>query len=70
MSETSSTDQRERYYAYPHVGTYPIYVAFGIDAAVVLHRWYRNLELYGAVALVSALTLFLVSWLALRRAEA
>jgi signal transduction histidine kinase/ActR/RegA family two-component response regulator len=70
MSGISSTDQRERYYAYRHVGAYPVYVAFGIDAAVVLQRWYRNLALYGAVALLSALTLFLVSWLALRRAEA
>jgi signal transduction histidine kinase/ActR/RegA family two-component response regulator len=70
MAGVSSTDQRERYYAYRHVGSYPIYVAFGIDADVVLQRWYRNLELYGAVALLSALTLFLVSWLALRRAEA
>jgi signal transduction histidine kinase/CheY-like chemotaxis protein len=66
----SSTDQRERYYAYRHVGAYPISVAFGVDADVVMGRWYRNLELYGAVALLSALTLLLVSWLALRRAQA
>jgi signal transduction histidine kinase/CheY-like chemotaxis protein len=66
----SSTDQRERYYAYRRVGAYPIYVAFGIDADVVMGRWYRNLRLYGAVALLSALTLLLVSWLALRRAQA
>jgi signal transduction histidine kinase/CheY-like chemotaxis protein len=66
----SSTNQRERYYAYRHVGAYPVYVAFGIDADTVLGRWYRNLQLYGAVALLSALTLLLVSWLALRRAEA
>jgi signal transduction histidine kinase/ActR/RegA family two-component response regulator len=52
------------------VGAYPIYVAFGIDADVVMGRWYRNLRLYGAVALLSALTLLLVSWLALRRAQA
>lgn len=66
----SSTDQRERYYAYRQVGTYPVYVAFGIDAAVVLGRWYRNLIVYGAVAFLSALILGLVSWLALRRAQA
>nr|WP_246408186.1 hybrid sensor histidine kinase/response regulator [Microvirga lupini] len=70
MVGVSSTDQRERYYAYRHVGAYPIYVAFGVDADVVLGRWYRNLQLYGAVALLSALTLLLVSWLALRRAKA
>jgi signal transduction histidine kinase len=67
---TSSTDQRERYYAYRHVGAYPVYVAFGIDAAVVLEHWYRNLAVYGAVAALSALILWLVSWLALRRAQA
>jgi signal transduction histidine kinase/ActR/RegA family two-component response regulator/phenylpyruvate tautomerase PptA (4-oxalocrotonate tautomerase family) len=67
---TSSTDQRERYYAYRHVGTYPVYVAFGIDAAVALGHWYRNLVVYGAVAALSALILWLVSWLALRRAQA
>jgi signal transduction histidine kinase/ActR/RegA family two-component response regulator len=70
MVGVSSTDQRERYYAYRHAGAYPVYVAFGIDADVVLGRWYRNLQLYGAVALLSALTLLLVSWLALRRAKA
>lgn len=36
LSGMSSTDQRERYYAYRHVGDYPVYVAFGVDAAVVL----------------------------------
>ncbi|WP_315975121.1 hybrid sensor histidine kinase/response regulator [Microvirga yunnanensis] len=66
----SSSDQRERYYAYRHVSGYPVYVTFGIDAAAVLQRWYRNLALYGAVALLSALTLIFVSWLALRRAQA
>jgi signal transduction histidine kinase/ActR/RegA family two-component response regulator len=67
---TSSTDQRERYYAYRHVGAYPVYVAFGIDAAVVRGHWYRNVAVYGAVAALSALILWLVSWLALRRAQA
>jgi len=66
----SSTDQRERRYAYRQVGAYPVYVAFGVDADVVMGRWYRNLQLYGAVALLSALTLLLVSGLALRRAKA
>jgi signal transduction histidine kinase/CheY-like chemotaxis protein len=69
-SGISSTNQRERYYAYRRVGAYPVYVAFGMDADVVLGRWYRNLALYGMVAALSALTLFLVSWLALRRAQA
>jgi signal transduction histidine kinase len=33
-------------------------------------RWRQNLMLYGAVAVLSALTLLVVSWLALRRAKA
>ena len=66
----SSTDQRDRYYAYRHVGAYPVYVTFSIDAAVVLGHWYRNLAVYGVVAALSALILWLVSWLALRRAQA
>ncbi|WP_414474331.1 response regulator [Microvirga sp. M2] len=70
LSGISSIDQRERYFAYRHVGAYPVYVAFGIDAAVVLRHWYRNLAVYGAVAGLSALVLWLVSWLALRRAQA
>ena len=69
-SGISSTNQRERYFAYRRVGDYPVYVAFSMDADVVLGRWYRNLALYGIVAALSALTLFLVSWLALRRAQA
>jgi signal transduction histidine kinase/CheY-like chemotaxis protein len=70
LSGLSTTDQRERFYAYRRVSPYALYVAFGIDAAVVLQRWYGNVMIYGGVAALSALTLFLVSWLALRRAQA
>lgn len=67
---TSPSNQQERYYGYRRVGAYPVFVAFGIDADVVLGRWYINLKIYGAMALLSALTLLLVSWLALQRAKA
>ena len=66
----SMTDRRDRYYAYRRVSPYPVYVNFGMDADVILQRWHRNLLIYGAVAALSALTLLLVSWLALRRAKA
>ena len=70
LSSVSVTDGRERYYGHRHVTPYPRYATFGVDADVVLHRWYQNLLVYGAVAALSALTLLIVSWLALRRAQA
>lgn len=70
LSSVSVTDGRERYYGYRRVPPYPLYVTFGVDADVVLHRWYQNLLVYGAVAALSALTLLVVSWLALRPAQA
>jgi len=70
LSGVSSTDRRERFYAYRQVAPYPVFVAFGIGSDAVFQRWYRHVEIYGAVAALSALTLLLVSWLALRRAQA
>jgi signal transduction histidine kinase/CheY-like chemotaxis protein len=69
LSGISTTDQLLRFYAYRHVSPYPLYVTFGVDADVVFQHWYRNVLIYGAVAAVSSLTLLLVSWLALRRAQ-
>lgn len=69
-SGVSSADRRERLYAYRYVAPYPVYVAFGIDRATVAQQWHRNIGIYAAVAGLSAMTLLLVSWLALRRAKA
>ena len=55
-------------YAFQRVGQYPAYVAFAVPRPVLMAQWYRNMRVYGAVAGVAALTLLLVSWLALRRA--
>lgn len=66
----SVVDGRERLFAYRRVVPYPVYVSFAIDQDVILGRWRRNLMGYGVVALLSALTLFGVSLLALRRASA
>jgi signal transduction histidine kinase len=57
-------------YAFRRVGSYPVYVVFSVPRDVLLKRWHRNLQVYGAVAAGAALTLLLVSWLALRRAHA
>lgn len=66
----STLDGRDRIFAFRQVGAYPAYVAFGVDMDTLLAPWRRNLLIYGAVAGGAALTLLLVSWLALRRAQA
>jgi signal transduction histidine kinase len=70
ISGRSALDGRDRIYAYRRVAPYPVYVTHGVDRAAVMQRWYDNMLVYGAVAALSSLTLLLVSWLALRRAQA
>ncbi|WP_240540067.1 hybrid sensor histidine kinase/response regulator [Salinarimonas soli] len=70
VSGVSQVDRRDRVFAYRKVGPYPLYVSFAIDRDVILSRWRSNILAYGIVALLSALTLCGVSWLALRRAQA
>ncbi|TDG28057.1 PAS domain S-box protein [Paracraurococcus ruber] len=70
IAETSTLDGRSRLYAFRKVGTWPVYVGFGADADALLDQWRSNLLAYGAVAAAAALTLLLVSVLALRRARA
>ncbi|MFH6782506.1 MULTISPECIES: hybrid sensor histidine kinase/response regulator [Methylobacterium] len=60
----------ERLYAWRRIGDYPVEVAFSVETAIALDRWYDNLRVYGLVATVSALTLVLMAWLALARARA
>jgi signal transduction histidine kinase/ActR/RegA family two-component response regulator len=69
-SRTSEFDGRFRLFAYRKVGAYPLYVRFGVEERVLLGPWYANVRLYGIVAAIASLTLFLVAWLALRRALA
>jgi len=66
----STLDGRNLYFSYRRVGNYPIYVGFGTERRFMLERWYQNVAIYAAVALLSGLTLSLVSMLALRRAHA
>ena len=63
-------DGVERIYAYRKVGTYPVYILFGVERSVLLQPWRDNLRVYGLFAGVASLTLLLVSWLALRRTKA
>lgn len=70
FTDISSLDGNLRVYAHRRVGSWPVYVSFGADEAALLERWHANLRAYGAVAVAAALTLLLVAWLALRRAQA
>ncbi|MGF3023209.1 ATP-binding protein [Methylobacterium aquaticum] len=62
--------EAERLYAWRRIGEYPVDVAFSVETAIALDRWYDNLRVYGLVATVSALTLVMMAWLALARARA
>ena len=65
-----SMDGLEREWSYRRVGSYPAYVIFGVKPGVTLRQWYANLWTYGTFASLAALTLLVVSWLALNRARA
>jgi len=66
----SSVDGRDLFLAYQPIGGLPLFVAYGIERGAMLSAWYVNLAIYGFVAGLAALTLFLVSWLALKRTRA
>ncbi len=65
----SPVDGTEHFFAWRQLGSYPVYVAYAIDKDVALQPWYEHLRLYGVIAAGVALSLFLVSLLALRHAQ-
>lgn len=65
----SPVDGTEHFFAWRQLGAYPIYIAYAIDRDVALQPWYEHLRLYGAIVAGAALSLFLVSLLALRHAQ-
>lgn len=66
----SSIDGKDYFYAFRRVGTYPIYVGYGVEKSNLLIHWYGHVAVYSGVAATASLTLFMVSLLALRRARA
>ncbi len=66
FSAVSATDGKERFYAYRAVGTFPLFIGFGVEHDVVFARWHRNVIAYGVVAALAGLVLLATSWLALR----
>jgi signal transduction histidine kinase len=70
LTAVSVVDNVRRVFAYRRVAPFGLYVSFAVDESVILARWRRNVLIYGIVAGLSALTLLVVSWLALKRARA
>jgi len=66
----SPVDGLERVAGYRLLPDYSIWVAAGIETRLIFKRWYESLWQYGLIAGLSALTLALVAWLALRRTVA
>ncbi|HKW52537.1 MAG TPA: ATP-binding protein, partial [Stellaceae bacterium] len=64
--QVSPMDGREHLFSWRQLGHYPLYVAYAIDKDVALRPWYHHVRLYSVIGLCAAMTLFLISWLALR----
>jgi two-component system NtrC family sensor kinase len=60
-------DRIERLYSIERVGSYPVYVSYGLSLTGLRRMWLFDLLLFGAFAVAAAVALFSVSLLALRR---
>ncbi len=65
----SKIDDVNRVFSYRKVGSYPVYVRFGISVDAVLATWRRSLLDYALVSLFSAVALAVASWLVVRQAR-
>ena len=65
----SAVDGVDRIYAYDKVGPYPLYVAFGLEAASVARNWHDDLAIYGAITVPAIVLLLSAAAVALRRAR-
>ena len=68
-SGRSHLDGAERIFAYRKIGSYPVYVRFGISRAAALAPWRSTLLVYGIVAVLASLALLVAALLALRQTE-
>jgi signal transduction histidine kinase len=69
FSSASQLDGVERLTGYSKLAHYPIYVAYGMARATIAEQWHRDVVIYGLIAAAGALSLYLVSLLALRRSQ-
>ncbi|HEY8382462.1 MAG TPA: MHYT domain-containing protein [Microvirga sp.] len=66
---TSELDQVTRIHAYERVGTYPVFVSYGLSLAAIEREWRANILSFGVIAALAALALSMLSLFALRRAN-
>jgi two-component system, NtrC family, sensor kinase len=64
---TSGIDGRTRLFSYRKLGSYPLYVAVGIDEATVLESWRAQLASHLVFGIPATLALIAITLIALRR---
>jgi signal transduction histidine kinase len=69
FSAASPLDGVERLTGYRKLAHYPIYVTYGMARATIVEQWHRDVVIYALIAAAVALSLYLVSLLALRRSQ-
>jgi signal transduction histidine kinase/CheY-like chemotaxis protein len=69
FSSASQLDGVERLTGYRKLANYPIYVTYGMARATIAEQWHRDVAIYTLIAAAGALSLYLVSLLALRRSQ-
>src|SRR5260221_13985923 len=63
----SAVDGNERLFSYGKLGSYPVYVAVGIDSATVTRRWWQKMASHLVFGLPATLCLVTLTVVALRR---
>ncbi|WP_042696143.1 hybrid sensor histidine kinase/response regulator [Azospirillum sp. B506] len=58
----------DRVFAYKRVGSFPVYVVYGLDQTQITRSWWRNMALDAAFVAPATLALALIAWLAYSRA--
>ena len=66
LSRRSGIDGTDRILAFRRIGDFPIAVAFGVGRPAIFAAWLRNVQLFGLIAVLSALALLIISSLVIR----
>jgi len=69
VKHTSEIDGKISLVVFRKLPRYPLYVAAGTPYSSILAQWARNIALWAPFAVLAALSLMLMSWMALRRTK-